>query len=220
MCAGSASTPGAMTLGPNLGLGNLPFPAALMQAAAARGGQLNGMPNLPFSMQPTLGLPGHLGGILNQRVPPAAGSLPRQEAPEIILDGTKETERYLGKGGRDSRAKRPRSSSATGESDDDIMVLSNSPSSNNDHSTQRDLGNKAQPGLWENPSALNSISGLGFPLPNPALYPADPSSFIAAMGQQMPFDVNMHASAPTVSLKCHNVLCFFILVWFDAWCHG
>lgn len=159
----------------NLALGNLPFPA-LMQAAAA-GGQ--GIPGLTFPMQPSLGLAG-LSNIIGQRMSRPGG----QEPPEILLDGPSESDRYHGNGPRESR-KRVRS---VGESDDDIMVLSNSPSSSNDLGAQRE-GNKAQSSVWENPGAGLPV-GLGFPLPNPAVYPTDPSSaFMAAMGSQMPFDV-------------------------------
>ncbi len=181
-----------MSLGHNLGLGNLPFPAALMQAAAASGGQVNGIPGLPFGMQPGLGLAGHLSGLLGQRMASAPGPVQRQEPPEIMLDGpstSKEGERYQMKGSRESR-KRARTNSLTGDSDDDIMVLSNSPSSSINEPAQHREAAKVQPtGVWENP-ALNPMAGLGFSLPNPALYPNDPSSFIAAMGSQMPFDVS------------------------------
>ena len=95
------------------------------------------------------------------------------------------------KGSRESR-KRARTNSLTGDSDDDLMVLSNSPSSSINEPAQHREAAKVQPtGVWENP-ALNPMAGLGFSLPNPALYPNDPSSFIAAMGSQMPFDVKLY----------------------------
>ena len=93
---------------------------------------------------------------------------------------------------RESR-KRGRSESLA-ESDDDIMVLSNSPSSNE---TNEQRENNAQSNMWE--MGLVPNGSLGFSLPNPAslvsntIYPTDPSSFMAAMGSQMSFDVRYQA---------------------------
>ena len=188
-----------MTLGHNIALGNIPF-SALMSSA---GGQ--GIPGLPFSMQSAaLGL--GLGSMLaSQRVSGVNRGpecLARQNPQDVegILENGKENERYLSQTGSSSRErndgknresrKRMRSSSLACDSDDDIMVLSNSPSSN-EPSEQRE---NAQSNVWENPPMP---MGLGFSIPNPSLvnnsmYAADASSFMAAMGSQMPFDVRKH----------------------------
>lgn len=184
-----------MTLGHNIALGSLPF-SALMSSA---GGQ--GIPGLPFSMQSAaLGL--GLGGMLaSQRIPPGVNRdcLPRQNPQEAEAgpENGKENERYLNQTGGNNRErhdgknresrKRMRSPSLACESDDDIMVLSNSPSSN-EPSEQRE---NAQSNVWDNPPMP---MGLGFSMANPSLvnnsmYPTDASSFMAAMGSQIPFDV-------------------------------
>lgn len=187
-----------MNLGHNhMTLGGLPF-SALMSSAG------QGIPGLPFSMQSAaLGL--GLGGMLanNQRIPgincvPEGLSRQNPQETDNLNENGKENERYLNQSGssnkdrrednnRESR-KRMRSNSLICESDDDIMVLSNSPSSN-EPSEQRN--NAQSNGVWENTSVP---MGLGFSMANPSLasnsmYSADASSFMAAMGPQMSFDV-------------------------------
>lgn len=187
-----------MNLGHSINLGSLPF-SALMSSA---GGQ--GIPGLPFPMQSaalSLGLGGMLTG---QRVPGMNREcLPRQnpQEPESIPENGKENERFHNQAGssirernegksRESR-KRQRSSSVVCDSDDDIMVLSNSPSSN-EPSEQR--VETSQSNVWDNPTIP---MGLGYSMANPNLvnnpmYSTDPSSFMAAMGSQMPFDVSLY----------------------------
>lgn len=187
-----------MTLGHNITLGNLPF-SALMPST---GGQ--GIPGLPFPMQSAalgLGLGGMLGGQRMPAVNRGPECLPRQnpQDTEAITENGTESDRFLKQTNnssgrerhdgkyRESR-KRMRSSSLVCDSDDDIMVLSNSPSSN-EPNEQRE--NNAQSNIWENPPMP---MGLSFPMPNPSLvnsslYPPDPSSFMAAMGSQISFDV-------------------------------
>jgi hypothetical protein len=98
---------------------------------------------------------------------------------------------------RDSR-KRLKTNSFAESDDDDIMVLSNSPSvSSNDASEHREA-NAHQSNVWDNGGPIPT---MGFPmvgnssssLVNSSLYSADPSSFLAAMGSQMPFDVSLQA---------------------------
>lgn len=193
--APGTSNAGAINLGHNLTLGNLPFPN-LMPGAG------QGIPGLPFPMQPTLGL--GLGSMLaGQRA--AAGVSRAQECmgrsgnqdQEVTVENGKERNQDKHEALKRESRKRGRSSSLA-ESDDDIMVLSNSPSSN-ETSEQRENG---QSNVWENPPLSMGLvpnGSLGFSLPNPSLvsnsiYPADPSSFMAAMGSQMPFDFGLMGS--------------------------
>lgn len=191
-----------MNLGHSINLGSLPF-SALMSSA---GGQ--GIPGLPFPMQSaalSLGLGSMLTG---QRLPGInRDCLPRQnpQESENIPENGKENERFLSQASgsnirerqenknRESR-KRQRSSSFACDSDDDIMVLSNSPSSNEPSETTR--VDNSQSSVWD---ASSIPMGLGFSMANPNLvnngisnmYSADPSSFMAAMSSQMPFDVSI-----------------------------
>lgn len=191
---GSANN-GGMSLGHNLALGNLPF-SALMSSS---GGQ--SIPGLPFSLQPAALSLGLGGMIASQRAPSGVSRdcLPRQNPheTEAVVDGGNESECYLSQSSNTNREKsenksresrkRLRSPNLACESDDDIMVLSNSPSSN-EHSEPRD---KNQSNAWENsPIPI----GLGFSIANPSMvnnsmYSADATSFMAAMGTQLPFDV-------------------------------
>ena len=156
-----------------------------------------GIPGLPFAMQPTLGL--GLGSMLaSQRA--AAGvnraqecvGRPGNQDQEVTIENGKERSQDKHETLKRESRKRGRSSSLA-ESDDDVMVLSNSPSSN-ETNEQRENGPS---NVWENPPLSMGLvpnGSLGFSLPNPSLvsnsiYPADPSSFMAAMGSQMPFDV-------------------------------
>lgn len=188
-----------MTLGHNhIALGGLPF-SALMTSAG------QGIPGLPFSMQSAaLGL--GLGSMLanSQRISgvnrgPETLARPNPQENENVIENGKENERYLNQSGSSNRErhdgknresrKRMRSNSLACESDDDIMVLSNSPSSN-EPSEQRD-NNAQSNNVWDNPPIP---MGLGFSMANSSLvnnsmYSSDASSFMAAMGPQMPFDV-------------------------------
>ena len=179
-----------MNLGHNLTLGNLQFPNLMSTAG-------QGIPGLPFSLQPTLGL--GLGSMLASqraaagvnRAPECMGRSGNQEQEAAAENGKDRSQDKHEALRRESR-KRGRSSSLA-ESDDDIMVLSNSPSSNETNEPRENV----QSNVWENPPLSMGLvpnSSLGFSLPNPSLvsnsiYPADPSSFMAAMGSQMPFDV-------------------------------
>ncbi|KAI9563842.1 hypothetical protein GHT06_011308 [Daphnia sinensis] len=206
--ASGSSNAGPMTLGHNhIALGGLPF-SALMSSAG------QGMPGLPFTMQ-SAALSLGLGGMLanNQRISgvncgPEGLSRQNPQENDNLTENGKEKERHLNQSGssirdrredkyRESR-KRMRSNSVPCESDDDIMVLSNSPSSN-EPSEQRD---NAQPNsVWENTTVP---MGLGFSMNNPSLvnssmYSADASSFMAAMGPQMPFDFGLLPGMGNVS---------------------
>lgn len=211
-----------MTLGHNhITLGGLPF-SALMTSAG------QGIPGLPFTMQSAaLGL--GLGGMLatNQRISgvnrgPEGLARPNPHENENASENGKENERYLNQSGssnsrerhdgknRESR-KRMRSNSLACESDDDIMVLSNSPSSN-EPSEQRD-NNAQSNNVWDNPPIP---MGLGFSMANPSLvnnsmYSSDASSFMAAMGPQMPYDVRklmLHIAYFTILIRevCSNLI--------------
>lgn len=248
-----------MTLGHNLALGSLPFPAALNFQG---GGQ--GIPGLhgPFSMQAGLGL--GIGGMMaaagarpgvappsqqQQQIPgPEFMSLigQQQQHQDVDLSASriiKDSDRQMGRsrsrerGRRDRRPdqdtrKRPRSSS-NGESDDDIMVLSNSPgSSGNETSTDRrgpaiiassstGSTNTTQTKPWDNPAMMSMVGNGalgGFPMHNPGLvngsmYPGDPSSLMAAMGSQMPFDVSIEHFT---QIFLPTTLTNSFVVWSDA----
>ncbi|EFX70988.1 hypothetical protein DAPPUDRAFT_112196 [Daphnia pulex] len=208
--ASGSSNAGPMTLSHNhITLGGLPF-SALMTSAG------QGIPGLPFTMQSAaLGL--GLGGMLatNQRISgvnrgPEGLARPNPHENENASENGKENERYLNQSGRSNSRerhdgknresrKRMRSNSLACESDDDIMVLSNSPSSN-EPSEQRD-NNAQSNNVWDNPPMP---MGLGFSMANPSLvnnsmYSSDASSFMAAMGPQMPFEFGLVSGMGNVS---------------------
>nr|CAH0104474.1 unnamed protein product [Daphnia galeata] len=207
--ASGSSNAGPMTLGHNhIALGGLPF-SALMTSAG------QGIPGLPFSMQSAaLGL--GLGSMLanSQRISgvnrgPETLARPNPQENENVIENGKENERYLNQSGSSNRErhdgknresrKRMRSNSLACESDDDIMVLSNSPSSN-EPSEQRD-NNAQSNNVWDNPPIP---MGLGFSMANSSLvnnsmYSSDASSFMAAMGPQMPFDFGLVSGMGNIS---------------------
>ena len=83
------------------------------------------------------------------------------------------------------------------ESDDDIMVLSNSPSASSNDASEQQRETAQQSNVLDNGSIP---MGMGFPIPssslvNNSLYPAD-ASFLAAMGSQMPFYVSFFFKFP------------------------
>lgn len=169
-----------------------------------QGGQA--ISTLPFAMQPgaiNLGLGGILSGPRLPAMSHSSEANSRKNGPDIeILSENGESERHKRFGntrdkgdgkGKDSR-KRHRLNSFDGESDDDIMVLSNSPSNPDTSSEHRGT---AQPSLWENTSIP---VGVNFSMSNPqvignSVYSTDPS-FLPAMVQQIPFDVSK------ANLKC------------------
>jgi len=97
---------------------------------------------------------------------------------------------------RDSR-KRLKTTSFAESDDDDIMVLSNSPSISSNEANEQREANLHQSNVWDNSGG--PIPSMGFPmvgnssssLVNSSLYSGDASSFLAAMGSQMPFDVSL-----------------------------
>jgi hypothetical protein len=202
----------------------LPFPmqagnAAMLQNQLNLGlsGMLPGQRPAPVGVAQQQGP----GDFLSRGV----GQLPEQE---ILVNNSKETDKSGNPGssrGEERRKmerrelggrKRARSSS-NGDSDDDIMVLSNSPSSN-ETNDRRDAGS-SQSKAWENPSVISLVApngALGFSMSNNGLvngtlgYPPDPSSLMAAMGSQMPYEVKTPIG---VLLATHSLsYIFFSLV--------
>lgn len=181
-----------MSLGHNIALGALQF-QGLMQSGS------QGLPALPFAMQQTalnLGLGSVLSGPRLSAISHPSEGTSRQNGPEIeILSENGDNERHqrfgnsremLEGNGKDSRKRRR--NSLGGQSDDDIMVLSNSPNNTEAAGEHRSA---AQHSLWENTSIP---VGVNFPLSNHSVvgnpvYSGDPS-FLPAMVPQIPFDVS------------------------------